>query len=80
LKTQSAISGYAPMVPAPQPVFERYMKGFCNYRVIPYTNDAGGNDIWRLNEVAMKYAKRYNQRLAERLNPKEICPGPKSQP
>jgi hypothetical protein len=75
-----AISGYAPIVMAPQPVFERYMKGFCNYRVIPYTSDAGGNDTWRLNEVAMKYAERYNQRLAERLSPKEICPGPKSQP
>ena len=75
-----AVSGYAPIVPATKPVFDRYMKGFCDYRVIPFTSDASGADTWRLNEAATKYAERYNQRLSERLSPEEICPGPRSQP
>ena len=68
-----AVSGYVPIVPAPKPVHERFMKSLCDYRVIPFTSDAGGDDTWRLNEAAMKYAERYNQRLAERLSPKRYA-------
>ena len=75
-----AISGFAPIVPAPKPVFDRYREGFCDYRVIPFTSDTGDNDTWKLNEAAFKYAERYNQRLAEQLSPEEICPDSKSKP
>jgi hypothetical protein len=70
-----AVSQFVPIIPGtPRPIFERFKKGLCAYRVIPFTSDAGGNDTWRLNEAAKKYAERYNQRLAEHLSPEEICP------
>lgn len=69
-----ALSGHGPVIPAPQTVQDRFMEGLCDYRVIPFTCDAGGELTWRLNGVAYNYAKEYNVRLVDRAGVETVCP------
>jgi hypothetical protein len=69
-----AISGYAPIIPVPQSVEDRVMKGLCDYRFIPFTYDAGDELTLRSNGVAWKYAKQYNALLLDRVGVDTVCP------
>jgi len=69
-----AISGYGPVIPAPETVQDRVMKDLCDYRFVPFTSDAGDELTWRLNGVAWNYAKEYNARLVDRAGVNTVCP------
>ncbi len=69
-----AVALFVPVIPAGEPVPERYVKGLCSHRAIPFTSDSGGEAVWRLNAYAEEYARRYNERLLERMGVETVCP------